>query len=271
MTGRLQGKVFIITGANRGIGKAIAGEFLRAGALVVISGRDLTRLESARLEFENMGYAPISIAADLCDPEDCKKLIRSTVDHFGMIHGLVNNAGLPARGRIENIDSALFAKIVEGNLNTAVNCTRAALPELIKSKGSVIFLSSVAAIQGFPNAAAYSTAKIGLERFAEALRIEMHHQRVHVGILRPGLVNPPADKRVLTGDGSFKPVSHRGHQSQKSVAKAVLRMVLKRRNRITMTPAGRFLSAMKWLAPGLVRFILIRTQFSSRYETTEDQ
>lgn len=262
----LKGKTFIITGATKGIGKVIALEFLRVGASVVISGRDLEKLESVRREFELMEFSPLSIPADLSKPEECKRLVQLTVAHFGKIDGLVNNAGIPARGRFEVIDSSIVSMVISGNLLTAVNCTREALPELIKTRGNVIFISSIAAIHGFPNAAPYSAAKMGLEKFAESLRIEMYEHHVHVGVIRPGLVNPPSDKRVLQADGSFQPVTRKGHQSQESVAKAVLRMIKRRRSRITMTPAGKLFSILNWLAPWFVRFVLIKTQYSGKYE-----
>ncbi len=266
----LQGKIFIITGASRGIGKVIALELLRVGASVVISGRDRDKLGSVKREFERMEFAPLSIIADLTEPEDCKRLVQSTVDHFGKLDGLVNNAGLPARGRFEVIEASVAAMVVSANLLTAVNCTKEAIPELIKTKGNVIFISSVAAIQGLPNAAPYSSAKAALEKFAESLRIEMHEHHVHVGIIRPGLVNPPPDKRVLREDGSFQPVTHKGHQSQESVAKSVLNMIKRRRHRITMTPAGKFLSVMNWLSPRLVSFVLMKTQHSGIYEVQKN-
>ncbi len=262
----LGGRTYIITGATKGIGKVIAIEFLKVGASVVISGRDQKKLNSVKHEFEQMGFSPHSVPADLTNPMDCKRLVESSVTHFGRIDGLVNNAGVPARGKFEDIDSSISAMVIYGNLVTAMNCTREALPELMKSRGSVIFISSVAAIHGIPNAAPYSAAKKGLEKFAQSLRIEMQEHHVHVGILRPGLVDPPPDKKVLRADGTFQPVTHKGHQTQESVAKAVLRMIIKRRARITMTPIGKFLSIVNWLAPWIVRFYLTQTQNSARYE-----
>ena len=79
----------------------------------------------------------------------------------------------------------------------------------------------------------------------------MNEQRVHVGTLRLGLVDPPPDKTVLRDNGTYQPVTSKGHQSQESVAKAVLRMVKGRRGRITMTALGKFNSIMNWLAPWL--------------------
>ena len=142
----IAGKTFIITGSNRGIGKIIAEVFLRVGASVVLSGRNAERLEAVRLEFEQMGFSPHAVPADLIRPEECERLVQASLGHFGKIDGLINNAGLPMRGRFEKMSAGLFAEIVNANLLTAVNCTKAALPELIKTQGSVVFISSIAAI-----------------------------------------------------------------------------------------------------------------------------
>ena len=262
----IAGKTFIITGSNRGIGKIIAEVFLRVGASVVLSGRNAERLEAVRLEFEQMGFSPHAVPADLIRPEECERLVQASLGHFGKIDGLINNAGLPMRGRFEKMSAGLFAEIVNANLLTAVNCTKAALPELIKTQGSVVFISSIAAIHGLPNAAPYSASKMGLKGFCESLRIEMNRHKVHVGILRLGLVDPPPDKTVLRDDGTYLPVTSKGHQSQEDAARAVLRMVWRRRGTITMTPLGKILSVMNWLAPWLVRFILTRTQYSMKYQ-----
>ena len=110
---QLEGKTYIITGSNKGIGKVIAERFARAGASVTICGRDLERLEAVRQEFLGKGYSVLSVQAELTRPEECERLVRSTVDHFGKIDGLINNAGLPMRGRFEKMSAGLFAEVVK--------------------------------------------------------------------------------------------------------------------------------------------------------------
>ncbi|MEA1898199.1 MAG: SDR family NAD(P)-dependent oxidoreductase [Bacteroidota bacterium] len=261
----ITGKTFIVTGANRGIGKVIAKVFLMAGASVILSGRNKERLEAVRLEFIQMGFSPLAIHADLTIPEECEQLVSASLSHFGKIDGLINNAGLPMRGRFEKMSAELFAEVVNANMLTAANCTKSALPELIKTQGSVVFISSVADIHGLPNASPYCAAKMGLRGFSESLRMEMHRHKVHVGLLRLGLVDPPPEKTVLRDDGTYKAITSKGHQSQESAARAILRMVRKRKRRITMTPVGKILSLINWIAPWLLRFIVTRMQYSAKY------
>lgn len=263
---KIQGKTFIITGASKGIGKVIAESFLKAGASVVISGRNLERLNAVQKELEEKGYSPLAVTAELSIPKDCEDLVKASVAHFGGVDGLVNNAGVPMRGRFENMSMEVFAEVISSNLLSAANMTKAALPELIRNRGSVVFIGTVAAIHGLPNASPYSASKSGMETFAESLRIELHRHRVHVGVIRLGLVDPPPDKVVLRDDGTYKPVTSKGHQSQESVARASLRMIRHRRGRITMTLLGKFNSIMNWLAPWLVRTVLTLTQFNKKYE-----
>ena len=263
---RIQEKTFIVTGASKGIGKVIADHLLQAGANVVITGRNVERLNSVKREFEEKGFCPLAVTADLTIPEDCENLVKAAVDRFGGVDGLVNNVGLPIRGRFEKMSMDVFAEVISGNLLSAANMTKAALDELCRSIGSVVFISSIASIHGLPNAAPYSAAKMGLEKFAESLRIEMYRHRVHVGVIRVGLVDPPPDKIVLRDDGTYKPVTTRGHQSQESVAWAVLRMIKRRRGKITMTFPGKSLQIVNWLAPWIVRLVFTYTQFNRRYE-----
>jgi len=262
----IRGKVFIVTGANRGIGKVIAEVFLKEGASVVLSGRNVERLEAVKLEFEQMGYFPLAIPANLVIQKECERLVSASLSHFGKIDGLINNAGLPMRGRFESLSTGLFAEVLNANLLTAVNCTKSALPGIIKTRGSVVFISSVADIYGLPNASPYCAAKMGLRGFSESLRIEMDRHKVHVGILRLGLVDPPPDKVVLREDGTYQPVTSKGHQSQEGAAKAVLKMVIKRKRMMTMTPLGKILSFVNWIAPWLLRLIVTRMQYSMKYQ-----
>ena len=160
-----------------------------------------------------------------------------------------------------------FAGVVSGNLMTAVNCTKAALDELIKTRGSVIFISSIATIHGLPTASAYCASKMGLEKFAESLRIEMHPHGVHVGVVRLGLVDPHPDKTVLRDDGISRPVPRKkGHQTLESTARAALRMVRHRKPRITMTLLGKATSIVDWVAPWFIRIVLTRNQYSEKLD-----
>ncbi len=266
---KIRGKTFIITGASKGIGKVMTRVFLEAGASVVITGRNLERLDKTKNELEENGFFPLAVQADLTKPDDCRILVQEAVDHFGKVDGLINNAGLPLRGRFEDISMETFAEVIAGNLLSSVNCTGAALSELIKNRGSVVFISSAAAIHGLPNAAPYSAGKIGLEKFAESLRIETRQHGMHVGILRPGLVDPPEDKTVLRADGTYRPVTSKGHQSLESVvcvAKATLKMVKRRKGKLTMTPLGKLNSVMHWLAPWFVRMVLTMRQYDKKFE-----
>src|SRR4030042_414103 len=259
-------KTVIITGSSKGIGKTTALAFLDAGANVVINARTKETLDVTRQEFEDKGFRPLAVVADVSKVTDCAHLVNSAIERFGKICLLINNAGLSMRGRFEDLSPEVFPEIVTGNLLTAVNTTKAALPEIIKTKGSIVFISSVVALHGMPILSPYSAAKAGIDALAESLRIEIAQYRVHIGLLQVGLVRSYPGKKIMGHDGSLIPVSRKGHQSEEDVAYAVLRMVIKSRSVITLTPIGKLIYFMEKVSPSLVHFVLKLSQNSKLYK-----
>ena len=259
-------KTIIITGSGKNIGKATALAFLTAGANVVINARSKEELDANRLEFEDRGFHPLAIVADVTKVSDCKLLVQLAVESFGRIDCLINNVGLSMRGRFENLSPEIFPEIVNANLLTAVYSTQAVLPEIIKTKGSIVFISSIAAIHGMPNISPYSVAKMGLDALAGSLRIELARYKVHIGLLHVGLVRNYPGKKVLGHDGSYIPVSRKGHQSVEDVARAVLRMVRRRRSVMTLTLIGKALYFLEKISPSLVHYGLKLTQNWGTYK-----
>ena len=263
---QFQNKTVIVTGSTKGIGKTIALEFLMRGAQVVINGRDQERLNKATDFFTSQGFEPLPVAGDVTDPVFCKELVNKTIDKFGKLNYLINNAGLPMRGRFDEMTPEFFKLVVDVNLMSAVYCSQAAYQEIIKNKGSIIFISSLAGMIGMPNSSPYCAAKMALTGLAQSMRIELSGTGAHVGIVRVGLVNTNPDKRVLTHNGSSIPVTRKGHESEQDVAKAVFRLIRKRRFMITQTPVGTALRIVNTIAPWLVYKYLAHGQFSDKYK-----
>lgn len=249
-------KTIIVTGSSKGIGKTTAFAFLKAGANVVINARNKDILDSTLKEFEDKGFHPLAITADVSKVDECKHLAKLTLEKFKRIDILINNAGLSMRGRFEDLSPEIFQQIINSSLLTALNATHAVLPEIIKTRGSVIFISTLSAIHGLPLSSVYCAAKSGVDTFSESLRIELAKYKVHVGLLRVGLVKPYTGKRVLGNDGSLIPIKRTGHQSEDDVARAVLRMVRKRRSSKILTAMGKFLYVTEKISPTLVYHFL---------------
>ena len=175
-------KVAIITGSNRGIGLQLAKKMLQAGAKVVINGRNADRLEAARQSIADQGGELLAIRGDVSLFADAQHLVQETVNTFGKLDMLINNAGVAMNGFIADLEPDVFKKVMDTNYLGSVYPTLAALHEIEKTQGHILFISSVAGLYGFPRFSAYSASKIPLTSFSRSLKIEpvsYTHLRAH--------------------------------------------------------------------------------------------
>lgn len=186
-----------------GIGKSIAQHLAMEGAQVIINGRNTVKLNATLSEFKLNGLSASAFSGDVSNPADCKRLIAYALAEYGGIDILVNNVGVGARGHFENINPEVFQYVLSSNVLGAVYPTLQALPHLKASKGSVVFISSLAGLRGMPNAAPYCMSKMALTALAETLRIETAVHGVHVGIVYVGMTKNDPEKKVIHADGSW--------------------------------------------------------------------
>jgi hypothetical protein len=183
-----KGKVVIVTGASSGIGEATAREFGRAGAKVVLAARRVDRLEAVAKEIAAMGAEALVVAADLSKLEDIQALVKQTLEKFGRIDVLVNNAGFGRLDWLENLDpvkdiEAQFSVNVMGVIQT----TRQVLPVMIKQRGgAVINMCSMAGLVATPTYTVYAASKHAVHGFSEALRREVKPWGIDVSLIYPG-------------------------------------------------------------------------------------
>ncbi len=261
-----QNKVAIITGSSRGIGKATAIELAKKGAHVVINGRDCNRLSNAEQEIKILSQHVLAVCADVSKPDQAKLLIDKTIERFGRLDILINNAALSMRGYFSNIQPEVFQKILEINVLGVVNTTVPALPYIRDTKGSVVFISSLAAIRGMPNQSAYCSSKMALRAIAESIRVEEAGSGIHIGLIRVGVTEIEPEKQVLVANGSMLDLNYKTNvkvQSIHTVAQAILRNIRKRRNRATLTGIGKLLSLLQPVIPDTLEKILVRS--ASKY------
>ena len=257
----LRGKVAVVTGSSRGIGKAIATELAHRGAKIVLSGRNEERLRAAEAEIRKITPDAIGVCCDIATTEGGKYLTDQAIKTFGTIDILINNAGLSMRGNLADLDPAIFKTIFEANVFTAANVTIPAIRHLRNSKGSLVFISSVSGIRGLPYQSVYSAAKMSLRALAESVRIEERDSGFHVGLVYVGYAQNDPDKETISADGSRIPINPRkgrGVMTQRSVAKGVLRSIEKRRFITVLSPLGKLTAILQPLFPRLVEKILIR-------------
>lgn len=203
----LQGKSAVVTGATRGIGRAIAEALAAAGCSVAIAARHEQDCHEVAEAISAKGKgAAIGIAADVRRNEDCERIINAAASNFGRLDILINNAGIGGFANVEQMDVAHWDRVIATNLNSLFYCTHAALPYLKKQGGWVINIGSLAGKNAFPGGAAYNASKFGLIGFTEALMQEVRHDDVRVSYIMPGSVATDFDGSAPhSGDWMIQP------------------------------------------------------------------
>ncbi len=186
----LKGKVSIVTGASRGIGKAIAEVFARVGSTVIICGRRQDTLDSVAQEFRCFPGRVIPVACHVGRPEQIERLVDTTLRDFGRIDVLVNNAGTNiAQGPCIHMDDAQFDKMIEINLKSAFRFMRLVSPGMCEQgSGSIINISSVSGVKPQYFGMLYSVTKAALIMMTKSFALELGQFGVRVNTIAPGLV-----------------------------------------------------------------------------------
>ena len=235
-------KVVIITGASSGIGKACAWIFAQTGAKVVLAARSLEKLNLICKELQEAGFTALAVQADVSNEADCKRLISETVVAFQGVDVIINNAGISMRATLEQAEVSVIRQLMEINFFGTVYCTKYALPYLLKSKGSVVGVSSIAGYKGLPGRTGYSASKFAMHGFLEALRLENLNKGLHVLIACPGFTASNIRNTALGSDGNMQGESPRDEQKMmqpEEVAEFILKAVLKRQDSLTLTTNGK--------------------------------
>jgi NAD(P)-dependent dehydrogenase (short-subunit alcohol dehydrogenase family) len=253
----MNGKVVIVTGASSGIGLATAKEFARHGARVVMAARSIALLDEIARELNAKGYDVLPVPTDVTSDADCRRLIQTTIDKYGKIDVLINNAGISMRALFIDVDLEVLRKLFEVNFWGAVRCTKFALPYLISSRGSVAGVSSVAGFVGLPGRTGYSASKYALHGFLETLRIENLRNGLHVLILCAGFTKSDIRKKALTENGNpqgYTPREEEKMMQPEDVAKAIVRSIRIRRNYVILTLEGKMTALVKRIAPRFLEY-----------------
>lgn len=187
---KLFGKVAIVTGASRGIGKAIALELGKEGASVVVNySKDTAGAEETIEELKAIGVAAISIKADISVYEDAKKIVEKTIEHFGKIDLLVNNAAKSTIELFLDANKESIDSLINTNLVGPMYLTREALPHMLSNGGSIVNISSMWGEVGASCEVLYSTSKGGINLFTKALAKEMAPSGIRVNAIAPGVID----------------------------------------------------------------------------------
>ena len=245
-------KVVVVTGASSGIGEALAREFARRGARVVLGARSADKLESITAEIRTAGGEAVCAAVDVTDELQCKALIDKAVEAYGGIDVLICNAGLSMRALFDDCDLAVLHRLMDVNFWGTVNCTKYALPWLQRSRGSLVGISSVAGLHGLPGRTGYSASKYAMTGFLETIRIENLKKGLHVMVACPGFTASNVRFAALTADGSQQGGTPRNEEKMmtaEEVACIVARGIERRKRLCLMEWEGRATHFIKKFAP----------------------
>jgi meso-butanediol dehydrogenase / (S,S)-butanediol dehydrogenase / diacetyl reductase len=186
---RFEGKVVIVTGAGSGIGAATAARFAEEGATVVLAGRRESNLREVAARLPK-GQALVHVT-DVTKEEDAASLVETTVRAFGRVDVLINNAGLFEGGTVAGATTEHWRKVLGTNLDAAFFLSRAAIPELLKTRGAIVNTSSVSGLGGEWGAAAYVAAKGGLNNLTQAMALDLARDGVRVNAVCPTMTSTP--------------------------------------------------------------------------------
>lgn len=250
----MKDKVVIITGGSSGIGKALAEQFGNKGSRILITGRDASALHDTVTELKQKDIDIRALVADVSKEVDNRRMAEEAITHFGKIDILINNAGISMRALFGEVDLGVVRKVMEINFFGALYATHYCLPEILKNKGSVIGISSIAGFRGLPGRTGYSASKFALNGFLEVLRTELLKTDVHVLTACPGFTATNIRLRSLTRDGSPQEASPRNEQAMMTAeecARHIYAATVKRKRMLILTRQGKLAVWLNKLLPGL--------------------
>jgi len=220
MSGRLHGKVAVITGASAGIGQACARALMREGAGLVLTARRQDRLEELVTEAKQLGLKAFLVVGDAREEQTARHAAEEAVKTFGRIDILINNAGVGNYKNLVDTSAAEYAEMMDSNMRSTFLFSRHVVPVMIKQKsGLVLMISSMAGVYGFAGEAVYCATKFAQVGFAQGLDKELRPHGIKVGTINPGGVKT----EFALGKGrTEKSVAESGMLEAEDVAEAVL-------------------------------------------------
>lgn len=252
----LKNKTVIITGASSGIGKACAEEFAKRGANLVLGARQyVTLCEIAQDIEKRFQVKAVAVQCDVSKEGDCKSLIDQAITTFNRVDVLINNAGISMRALFRDVDLDVLRSVMEVNFWGTVYCTKFALPELLKNKGSVVGISSIAGYRGLPGRTGYSSSKFAMNGFLESLRTENLKTGLHVMVASPGFTASNIRYSSLVKDGSQQgdtSMDEGKMMTSEEVAVIIANGVERRKRSLVMTSQGKLTVLLSKILPSFL-------------------
>jgi short-subunit dehydrogenase len=257
----IKNKVFIITGSCQGIGKELAKQVLLNGGKVVFNSRNKERKVAIQYLMDEHPKNSLFLVADVTNENESKLLVEKTIEHFGQIDVLVNNAGMSAFGTLKDTSLKVVSEIISSNLNGPINVTHFAIPHLIKTKGKILFISSLAGFHGLPNYSLYSCSKMALTALYQSLKKELLYDGVFVGIAYVGFTQNDIEKKTFSPNGELEEVPHRNRfkvASKKNTATLILNQISNGKEVRVHSFIGKMAFRISRYAPFVMNYMLLR-------------
>jgi len=249
----MKDKVVIITGSSGGIGESLAEVFASKGSKVVIAARSPEKLEEVKKKLQSYKGDVLSVVCDVSKENESKNLIDQTVRKFGTIDVLINNAGVSMRALFNELDLDVLRTLMNINFWGTVYCTKYAIPYLLKSKGSLVGISSIAGKKGLPGRTGYSASKFAMEGFLETLRIENLKKDLHVLVACPGFTATDIRKHALSEKGEQQNESPREEgkmMTSQEVAGRIYNAIVNRKRDLILSRNGKLTILLNKFFPG---------------------
>ena len=253
---QLKDRVVILTGATQGIGLATAHALAGAGCKVTLVARSADQLQALAAELGTAGGQAIALPADIADTAYAAPLIQKTVETFGRLDILINNAGLGVRDRIVDLDEAAARRVMDVNYFGPLALIQAAIPQLKLNPdgGLILNVSSVVGRRSMPGIAAYCASKAALERLADSLRIEGKADKIRVSTVHPGATITQFNRSSL-GSSQIGRDRRRGVTPER-VARTIVQAIQAEPRDAFVTLGDRFFVAISTLWPTLADQVL---------------
>lgn len=245
-------KVVAITGGTDGIGKALVDALVKAGAKVATCARNHDKIYNLQLEYTNVLLH--AIVCDVSKETDCKRFIESTIETFGGIDILINNAGVSMHALVNDTDVDVIRKVMDINFYGSVYCTKFALPSLLERKGIIVGVSSIAGYRGLPGRSGYSASKFALQGWLESLRTELLADGVHVMWVCPGFTTSNIRVAALNEQGNAQgesPMDEDKMMTAAECARHITDAIEKKKRTLVLTFTGKRTVFMNKFFPGL--------------------
>jgi short-subunit dehydrogenase len=254
--------VIIITGASSGIGQHLALRFAEQGAWLALAARNVEHLEEVSKICQQLGGKVIVIPTDVAEKSQCQNLIEHTVEKYGRIDTLINNAGFGIASRFDELNElSLFEKVIQVNFFGSVYCTHYALPYLKKAHGRLVAISSIRGKLPSATADGYGASKHAMAEFFASLRNELADSGVSVTIIYPNWVSTGITSRAIKADGmptGIISIHEKGAMSAETCAKIIVKAVAKRKRDVVLSFEGKLGLWLRLIAPKMVDQILIK-------------